>query len=302
MKRLFQRTALAAGLLAAFLALPAAAQRLDLSKPADVLKAQRKIQCSLTDGKPITYWWEGRVYSRVPGEKDRLLWTYVGTNTRACYTVNDPQRGTGYRMTSKEVLLYLDPVTGEIARTWKNPWTGKEVEVLHVANDPVNSGPSFATGRDGKPASLGGYEKDGWTFLSLEVPLFYNNPLGGDYQKYVGNDYQAMEMFNFMMPTKELTDGRDTVPDLLITWGRSAQWLPWMEMGSRSGLMIFHGAGKKIGKWEDLPEILKAEMKKNYPGFETPPPANDTRPNETSWTYFKKMIDAKPKTPAAPKE
>jgi hypothetical protein len=302
MTAFLRRSALAAGLLAAALALPASAQTLDLSKPQDVLKAQRKIQCSLSDGKPITYWWEGRVYSRVPGEKDRLLWTYVGTNTRACYTVNDPQRGTGYRMTSKEVLLYLDPETGEIARRWKNPWTGKEVEVLHVANDPVNSGPSFATGRDGKPATLGGYEKDGWTFLSLEVPLFYNNPLGGDYQKYVGNDYQAMEMFNFMMPTAELLDASDTVPDLLVTWGRSAQWLPWMEMGSRSGLMIFHGAGKKIASWDDLPEILKAEMKKNYPGFETPPPADDKRPNETSWTYFKKIIDAKPKAPAAAKE
>jgi hypothetical protein len=300
--RTLLRRAVLATLLTAAMAAPAAAQRLDLSKPADVLKAQRKIQCSLTDGKPTVYWWEGRVYSRVPGEKDRLLWKYVGTNVRACHTVNDPERGVGYRMTSKEVLLYLDPVTGEIARSWKNPWTGKEVEVIHVANDPVNSGPSFAAGRDGKPASLGGYEKDGWTFLSLEVPLFYTNPLGGDYQKYVGNDYQAMEMFNFMMQTSALTDSRDTVADVLVTWGRSAQWLPWMEMGSRSGLMIFHGAGKKIGSWASLPAIIKDEIAKNYPGFDTPPPANDTRPNETSWTYFKKIFDSRPKAPAAPKE
>jgi hypothetical protein len=30
-----------------------------------------------------------------------------------------------------------------------------------------------------------------------------------------------------------------------------------------------------------------------FPKYAEPPATDDTRPNETSWTYFKKLIDAR---------
>jgi hypothetical protein len=36
---------------------------------------------------------------------------------------------------------------------------------------------------------------------------------------------------------------------------------------------------------------MKAEIAANYPEYTTPPPVDDTRPNETSWTYMKKILD-----------
>ena len=45
----------------------------------------------------------------------------------------------GYRIYSREVLYYLDPVTGEILEEWSNPFLGgRKVEVVHIQNDPVN--------------------------------------------------------------------------------------------------------------------------------------------------------------------
>jgi len=73
-------------------------------------------------------------------------------NIRQCVAVEDPERGTGYKLVSREILLYLDPQTGEVLETWQNPWSGETVRVLHVANDPVNS-TSYVTGRDGRPIS-----------------------------------------------------------------------------------------------------------------------------------------------------
>jgi hypothetical protein len=35
-------------------------------------------------------------------------------------------------------MVSLDPKTNEIVDRWQNPWTGETVEVIHVANDPVN--------------------------------------------------------------------------------------------------------------------------------------------------------------------
>jgi hypothetical protein len=266
---------------------------LDLSSPEDAVKALRKTQCSLEDGKPAVYWWSGRVYSRVPGEKDRLLFTYEAMNVRACKTLSDSDKGYGYRMVSREALIYLDPKTGEIVRNWSNPWTGEEVEVVHILNDPVNSRfPIFAHGPRG-PFQLNATFKDGRGWMSFEVPLFYTNPLGGEYQEYVGGTYQAIEMFNFFFDEAALLDASvDGLDNAQVSWARFSKWLPWMKMGDRAGQMVYNGAGKRVASWEELPEILKGELRTHHPEYQTPPPLDDDRPNETSWTYFKKVIDA----------
>lgn len=271
---------------------PAPAPMLDLSKPDDALKAYRKMQVSLEDGKPTVIWFQGRVYSRVPGERDRLLFGYQAFNVRAAKTLSEPGRGYGYRQVSREILLYTDPKTGEVLRSWKNPWTNKDVEVAHVANDPVNSRePMFAQGPRG-PFTWTPAIREGKGFYAVEVPLFYPNPLGGDYQDYVGGTYQAIEMFGFFFDEKELL-GPGTESHTQVSWARTSQWLPWMQMGALPGGLQYTGHGQWIPGFDALPEILKKEVEASYPEFKTPPPLDDTRPNETSWTYFKKWIDKK---------
>lgn len=266
---------------------------LDLNNPDDALKASRKMQSSLEDGTPGVFWFQGGVYSRIPGERDRLLFVYQAMNVRASKTLAEPGRGYGYRQVSREILLYLDPATKQIVRTWKNPWTGKEVEVVHVANDPVNTRPMFAQGPGG-PFKFDAVIKEGFGFWQLDVPLFYKNPLGSDYQQYVGGDYQGMELFTFFFNEKRLLDGAMAEDmDVQVAWARVSQFMPWMEMGGRVGYIIFSGAGKRVAGFDALPDVLKTEISANYPEYKVPPPLDDARPNETSWTYFKKVIDKK---------
>lgn len=263
---------------------------LDLDTGEGALAAFRKIQCSTVDGDARTYWWHGRAYSRVPGEKDKLLFRVEGMNIRQCVTVEDPELGAGVRLVTREILLYQDPRTGEVLRSWRNPWTGKTVEVIHVANDPVNNGPFFAKGRDGREFPFMGTIKEGMWWSTSTIPLFYNNPLAGDFQDYVGGAYHATEMFNFMGDLDDLVDETKPSADVRVGWVRLAQWLPWMEMGSRPGVMYMHTAGKKLESFDGLSEVMKREIAENYPEYNAPPPADDTRPNETSWTYFKKVL------------
>jgi hypothetical protein len=63
-----------------------------------------------------------------------------------------------------------------------------------------------------------------------------------------------------------------------------------MEMGDRSGMIYIHAAGRKLDNYEQLPDVIKNEIAAKYPEYRTPPPLDDTRPNETSWTYFKKKV------------
>ena len=280
-------------LLAGVAMTPATGRMLDPSKPEDALEISKRIQCGEKDGQPAVYYWSGNVYSRVEGERDRLLFRGEGMNIRQCVAVSDPQRGKGYRQVSREIMLYLDPVTGQVLREWKNPWTGETAEVMHIANDPVNGRPQYPIGADGKPYTVNIKRMGPWVQMPLEVPLFYHNVLGGDYQEYVGNDYHAMEIFDFAARADELLDTAKPTAYPSVSWVRLSNWMPWMKMRSRQGIMIFNAMGTKLKSFDELPTVLKQEIAANYPAYTAPPPGDDARSNETTWTVFKKMVDAK---------
>lgn len=286
----------AAARLAALLCLiagPAAAQTIDPHSPEGYVAIQRKIQCSLEDGAPQVFHWSGRAYARVPGERDRHVFNLDGMNVRQCVSVEDPVRGTGYRMVSREIMLYLDPETDQVLRSFDNPWTGERNEVIHVANDPVNSRPTFGIDADGNPRAFELRDINGMYLMAIEVPLFYRNPLGGAYQDYVGGTYHATEIFDFTGSTAQLLDAGEPVAYPVVSWVRLAQWLPWMKMGDRHGLLYFNATGRKLERFDQLSETLKREIAANYPAYAAPPPVGDTRRNETSWTHMKKIIDAR---------
>jgi hypothetical protein len=277
-------------LLLAVLAAPVLASAAVPEPGAETLQAFRRMQCSLEDGKPAVYGWTGRTYSRVPGEPDRLLFQVTGMNIRACESVTDKDKGTGFRMVSREILLYLDPQTGEILETWENPWTGETVDVIQIENDPVNQRPMYATGRDGKPMTLPIESIGDQWWMTSTIPLFYENALGGPFQDYIGGKYHATEMFNFFGDVADLAMDAGDSSAVRVGWERISDWLPWMKMRSRVGILYFHTSGRKLDSFEQLPDLMKDFIDANYPKYREPPPLDDTRPNETSWTYFKKVL------------
>ncbi len=271
-----------------------AAERLDPADPADAILLAQKMNCSLNEGETVLYWWQGGAMSRMPGEKDRHIFNVQGMNIRQCRNFEDPERGHGYRSVSRELLIYLDPETNEVLRSWTNPWTGEEVKVVHVANDPVNMRvPSFAYRADGTGYRFNGHFMKGRVWTTGYVPLYYKNPLGGDYQDYVGGAYHAMEMLNGYAYEDELLDPElKTLNRYSLSWARTSKWLPWMRMGDRPGMMIFTTIGKRVSGIDALSEPLLSELRSNYPEYAQPPPLDDDRPNVTSWSYFKAVTDS----------
>lgn len=287
------------------LAAGAAAAPLSFDSGADQVAMYRKIQCSTTDLEPVVYHWSGRVWSRVPGEPDRHLWNVEGMNVRTCVTVEDPKRGKGVRMVSRELMLYLDPQTGAVVNQWTNPWTGKSNRIFHVANDPVNQRPVFPLGADGKPFRMPLRVEQGRVFWNIEVPLFYPNPLGGDFQEYAGNQYHAMEIFDFIADEKLLRDPKVRNARAAVAWVRLSGWMPFMEMGSRPGGLVFNATGQVVPGIAALPRVLQDAIATDYPAYRVPPPADDQRPNATTWTEFRRFIEAErarsqPAGPVAP--
>lgn len=274
----------------------------DITSREGVVAVNRKIQCDTRDGVETTYVWHGNAYGRRAGEPDKLLFKLLGMNVRQCATVTNDKGEEGYRQLSREIMLYLDPETGEILRDWVNPYTGETVEIIHVDNDPVNSRGNFGYGRDGKVAQLPIRMLGEFWQMNVEVPLFYHNILAGNYQKYVGGTYHATEIFDFYGIKDDLLDEDTTSVNPGVAWVRIAQWLPFMEMNGRDGMMYLNAQGGKLDSWDDLPQLMKDEIAKNYPKYRNAPPLDDERPNETSWTFFKKVLDERMEKEGAAKK
>lgn len=292
------KTTLAALAATSSLAGTLAAETLSATDPEDALTISRRIMCSTVDEAPAVYSWSGDVYSRRQGERDRLLFRVEGMNVRACSAASDPERGEGFALVSRELLLYLDPETGEVVDEWQNPWTGETNEVLHVNNDPVNF-EMYEADRDGAPTTWPGVVADGLWHQRTTVPLFYPNPLGGDFQAEVGGTYHATEMFNFFGDTESLLD-TDEEAEVHVGWVRVSDWLPWMEMGGREGSLYFHTAGSKLGSTDELPEVMRTAIEERYPRYAGPPPAGDARENVTSWSWYEAYKEGR--EPPAPVE
>lgn len=270
---------------AAMLASTACAQeQYDLTDPHDVLMVNRKIQCSTHDSNPVTYYWNGYAFSRRQGERDRRLFRVEGMNVRQCVSIDHPEYGEGYQLVTREILLYLDPETNEILSEWENPWTGETVEVLHVANDPVNN-TSYVNGPRGPARWHGQTEGDGW-WMTFTVPLFYPNPLASEFEAEIGGTYHATEMFNFFGQVDDLLDRNTHTADAAVGWVRISDWLPWMKMNGREGEIYMSTAGRKLESWDDLPDFFKQDIRTHYPEYTDPPAGGDDRANMTSWKYY----------------
>lgn len=292
------RHMLLAGIALAF-AGQAGARILDQTKPEDALEISKRVQCGVADGVPAVYYWSGKVYSRIDGEPDRHLFNGEGMNVRQCVAVTDPKRGKGYRLVSREVMFMTDTKTGEIVRKWTNPWTGETVDVMQINNDPVNSRPSFPYDADGKPFTISMKRIGRNLFMPFEAPLFYHNVLGGEYQDYVGGKYHAMEIFDFAFDADEMLDTKKPTAYPTIAWVRISGFMPWMKMRGRQGGVVFNAMGAKLKSYDELPAVIKDEIAARYPIYTAPPPGDDTRLNATTWTEFKKLVDAERAAKAA---
>jgi hypothetical protein len=98
-------------------------------------------------------------------------------------------------------------------------------------------------------------------------------------------------MFNFLGRTDELTDASEHTTDVAVGWARMSDWLPWMKMNGREGIIYMHTAGRKLASYDDMSERMKNEVATNYPKYSAPPPVSDPRPNMTSWKYYKAVRD-----------
>ncbi|CAB1369573.1 DUF1838 family protein [Denitratisoma oestradiolicum] len=260
------------------------AHALDLKKAEDAQLAMLKITGDIS-GKDVFKDWTTNIFAVVPGEAPKLILRMQGYNVLRL----EKQKDGSWKSMSREVSYYQDVKTGKIIGKWLNPYIGEEVDVVQVANDPVNA--SFPSP---KPNEKGPFEnfviKGEVATLQWDIPLRYPNALqGAEFEmESTGTTYLASEHFLYFANPKDVVSDKTTTTPVHYAWFRTGPWLPWMKMGQRPGYLIYSGNGKKLKSFDELPAEVREFTLKNFSAY-TQAPKEFVTPNETSWSYYKKL-------------
>jgi len=260
---------------------------LDLDKAEDNMTAFIKVRGSLDPNEEVIFYANGKIYGYVEGERDKPLMGYEMYNIGRNIKIAENE----YQLLTNEVLLYTDLKTGEVIEQFTNPYTEESVDVLHVWNSPVNQEQKLI----GKYGPWGvNHNKYGEDMICMNADIFLAYPSPITIEEYPENSqsnlYEATELFQFFFSEKDVNNPELTSVPTTISWTRIGPWLPWMKMGQRQGNLVYQGAGYKILEkdYETMPKILTDYVMKHEPTYRHAP-TKMTKPNETSWTYFKKM-------------
>lgn len=259
----------------------------DLSNPRDYQRAFMRVRGDVS-GKEAVYHWTGKVYSMIPGEQRKELFHFEGFSVARLVEVEN-----GWQMLTREAAFYSDPRTGEILETWQNPFTKKDVPVVQVWNDPVNQQFDFT---DEEVAFISKFlpsvDMGDQLVFYMDIFPFYPSALPRkDYAQFSQSDtYQAAEFFQFFVDKAELLNETLSSVPATISWTRISPWMPFMRMGDKPGNLVFVCRGSKLmGGYEALPERIRNYVAARNPQYAHAPETFE-HPNETSWTYFKKLL------------
>lgn len=261
-------------------------EKLKTDRP-ELLRAFMKTRASLDPTQEIVYHFTGTVYtSPTEGPAIPLFLLDAFSICRAI-----PIDGGGYRLLTREVALYLDLETKQPLTVFKNPITKVINRVVPVLNDPVNQ--QFLP--DTIPLSTT-HLSSGSICFNCDVFPRYPTPLPLSEYPDVGSDeemYSSAELFHFILPYKDLQSSLPTTQSCAVTWSRIGPWLPWMCMRDVPGSLTYHCRGAKIPEgFDGLPEHLRQYVLNECPQF-AHAPTEFTSPNETSWSYMRKLIEQK---------
>ena len=241
-------------------------------------------------GKDFFFAFPGEAWAMVPQQQNYRAFKTFGIGAGRIEEVPE-----GWRIYSREVLYYMDPDSGEILNEWSNPFLGgRTIEVMHVANDPVN----------------GVFRREGTGVLSPPYPyIAYGDDIifqwhfyiyrdadmsRAEYPKYsAGDKEQHAELWGIQGRRSDVLNPDITSGQCMLSWSRVASWLPFMEMGNKPGIMVFHShAVKLLGGPAELPRYILDHTEKHYPKYLEAPTEWNGPIMRSSYEVFKEKVDA----------
>jgi len=223
----------------------------DLDDPARQLRAYVRMRGSSDDRRVIDLT-QGFVYALLPGGRPRLLWQSRGfqvsryrADANGAWTCHSNYFGT-----------LADPASGAPLDAWDNPFTrqrdtpeptlyGPMDYVLTATRTLVNPTPAQ------RAAALAERATRRWTRLGDLVTIL--DELGPPDDPSKPPDF---DMVSISARAGDLADESLASVPSQTSFGAVEPWRPWMRMGSRPGMLLWHLQGTKVGDIAQVPEVL----------------------------------------------
>jgi hypothetical protein len=241
-----------------------------------------RIDADIDSTKEKIGWLKGTVFGVRDNEAVRPLFINEGFSFTRALKLPDGS----YRRLCREVVFYRDIATGEILKTWHNPYTGESVNVVPVANDPFN----YTIGEFyPDPPSYGGLNKEklpkrpfllNWSkgandtiVLHSDINLYYPAALQPDKwpRESAGSFNRVSELFIYVLQRADIENPKLTNLPIVGSWSRINPWLPWMLMGQAPGGVNYFNTFATVKSIDDVPQDIVAAAKAISPKFLSAP-------------------------------
>lgn len=218
-----------------------------------------------------------------------------------------------YRVPHREAIFYTDLETGDILRSWYNPYIDEEVEVVDVINDPWNhffaeevkrfepdyGGLNKPKPRPPVPFSMGFTDAGhGMVQNRRHINLYYKAALQPDTwpRESSGPMNRVSEFFTSAVSLADLQNPDMTSVHHTGSWSRVTPWLPWMLMGQAPGHIVYHSTVQSFDTLDGFKPKVLAHAEKLYPHMLEAPPRDEwDKPNLSSLEVYSKTQKPKPK-------
>ncbi|MBL8198329.1 MAG: DUF1838 family protein [Rhodoferax sp.] len=195
------------------------------------------------------------------------------------------QADGSYQRLCRELVFYRDLATGQLLDQWRNPYTGEQLRVVDIANDPFNY---VISEYFPDPPSYGGLNKDkppkrplrlNWGLvndtvtLDSDIHLYYRNALDPARwpRESAGPMNRVSELFRYFIRREDAENPELTHMPHNGVWSRVTPWLPWMLMGQAPGHALYMGRFTSIASAEQAPPAVLARVRERYPLYLTAP-------------------------------
>ncbi len=229
----------------------------------DAVTLYRKLRFRTDDG--LVYWWlQGPKIGQVGTTLTSLYTNSVGTIQRVRH-----REDGGFDLTTLEMVLSLDLETGEPLEAWLNPYTG---EMLPTRFSPL--GPSVAHfGADNarvRPTEIGGapIESGGVTHPPIVVGddvFLRDESTARVFTPGRKTPFEVNDIAVYHGSLANLADPAVTNAEATVFFAEVTGWQRWMNMGDRPGNLTSRLAGRKVDRYEELPEAWRAQLAKVAP-------------------------------------
>jgi Protein of unknown function (DUF1838) len=250
----------------------------DLSTPEGNMLAYARLVGSLDPSVTRWGWYDGRMMAARPG---MAVMDLLGIRGLGASRVIPHPSGTGYMNLRREVGYFYDLATGKVIDRWTNPLINETVDVIHIANDPVNAPiqPVFPRRfyyRDNKreetpeqPFILSWRRAGDTLFTERVTHLWAENPLDPKIwvRESSGPMIQVTEYTQYAVSARDMADRGKQALSYTGSWSRLAPWQPWMLMGQEPGGTMFVAQTGSAERLADLPDGLADLVRERHPRF-----------------------------------